>query len=151
MDQIDQIIQRWKDVPGSLVPVLQEAQRQCGHLGVEVLERVAAGLELPLSRVASVASFYSFFHAEQYGRYVIRLCESAPCHIRRTQDTLEAFRRELGVDVGQTTSDGLFTLLTCQCLGVCDRAPAVMVNETVYGPVLPEDVRGLLQTLREEA
>lgn len=151
MEKMEQILAHWRDIPGNLVPVLQEAQRLYGHLPVEVLESVAAGLDLPLSQVASVASFYSFFHGEKYGRYVIRMCKSAPCHVKDAGETLAALEKELGIPVGNTTEDGVFTLLTCECLGVCDRAPAVMVNETVYGPVRPEDVPGFLKRIREEA
>lgn len=151
MEKLNQIIERWRDVPGNLVPVLQDVQRAYGHLPVDALQNVAKELKLPFSQVASVASFYSFFHEEKYGRYVIRMCQSAPCHVRAAKDTLAEFEKELGISVGQTTDDGIFTLLTCECLGVCDRAPAVMVNETVYGPVLPGDVAGLLKSIREEA
>lgn len=148
--RLDQVIADWKDAPGALLPVLQEAQRIYGYLDPAVLQRVADGLGLSAADVASTASFYSFFNREQYGRHIIRLCTSAPCHVNAAGATRAALEEELGIRMGQTTPDGLFSLLDCECLGVCDRAPAVLIDETIYGPVRPQDVKTLLAPYREE-
>lgn len=138
------LIAEHKSVPGTLITVLQQAQRIYGWLPMEVMKTIADGLELPLSQVVGVESFYTFFHNKPYGKYIIRMCKSAPCHISGAAETLAAFEKELGIKVGETTEDGKFSLLTCDCLGVCDRAPAVLIDDEVYGPVSAGDIPALL-------
>lgn len=148
--QLDDVLREWRDVPGALLPVLQEAQRIYGYLDPSVLQLVADGLGISAAEAASTASFYTFFNREQYGRYIIRLCGSAPCHVNGAGDTRAAFEAELGIHMGETTADGRFSLLGCECLGICDRAPAVIIGETVYGPIHPGDVAALLAPYRED-
>jgi NADP-reducing hydrogenase subunit HndA len=136
--KLQTIIAEHKDVPGALLPVLQRAQELYGYLPIEVQKIVARELRLPLAEVAGVVSFYAFFTIEKCGRYILRMCKSAPCHVKEAAATLQAFRNVLSIKAGETTPDGKFTLLTCECLGICDKAPAVMVNQEVFGPILPE-------------
>ena len=136
--KLQKIVAEHKDVQGALLPVLQKAQELYGYLPIEVQKIVAEGLNLPLAEVASVVSFYAFFTDEKCGRYIIRMCKSAPCHVKAAAATLRAVKDVLGIKAGETTPDGKFTLVTCECLGVCDKAPAVMVIEEVFGPILPE-------------
>ena len=138
------VIKKYKPIPGTLITVLQEAQRIYGWLPLEVMQKIAEGLELPLSQVAGVESFYTFFNNEPYGEHIIRMCKSAPCHVNGAAETLEALKSALGIDVGGTTADGKFSLLLCDCLGVCDKSPAVLIGDEVFGPVHPEDVPALL-------
>lgn len=142
--RLRRVLEDHQNMPGSLVPVLQEAQKIYGYLEPSVLPVIAEALGESVSQVASVASFYSFFNREQYGEHIIRVCRSAPCHINGAQAALQALKDALHIDIGETTPDRKFSLLTCECLGVCDRAPAIMIDETVYGPVHPEDVPDLL-------
>ena len=142
--RLRQVLADYHDVPGAVVPVLQEAQRIYGYLEPSALELIAEEMGMGVSQVASVASFYTFFNREQYGKHIIRVCRSAPCHISSAQQTLQTLEQTLGIRLGGTTPNREFSLLSCECLGVCDRAPAVMIDETVYGPVRPEDVAGLL-------
>ena len=138
--KLREFIAEYKDVPGALLPVLEKAQEACGYLPMEALEIIADGLDIPLSKVAGTAGFYSFLSSEKCGRYVIRMCKSAPCQVNGTAATLKALEDALGIKAGETTPDGKFTLQTYDCLGLCDRAPAVMVNDEVFGPVFSEDV-----------
>jgi NADP-reducing hydrogenase subunit HndA len=142
--KLQTIIAEHKDVQGALLPVLQKAQELYGYLPIEVQKIVADGLNLPLAEVAGVVSFYAFFSDEKCGEYIIRMCKSAPCHIKAAAATLRAVEDALGIKAGETTPDGKFTLLTCECLGVCDIAPAVMVNREVFGPILPKDAAKFL-------
>lgn len=142
--RLEKVLEDLRDTPGALLPILQNAQKIYGYLAPEVLTIIAFRLGMSVSEVASVASFYSFFNREKYGQNIIRICKSAPCHVNGAQETFTALKEALGICAGETTADGKFSLLTCECLGVCDRAPAVMINETVYGPVRPEDVAALL-------
>jgi NADP-reducing hydrogenase subunit HndA len=138
--KLREIITEYKDVPGALLPVLEKAQEARGYLPMEALEIIANGLELPLSKVAGTAGFYSFLSSEKCGRYVIRMCKSAPCHVNGAAATLKALEDTLGIKVGETAPDGRFTLQTVDCLGLCDKAPSVMVNDEAFGPVFSEDV-----------
>ncbi len=147
--KLAEAIGRYKTVPGTLIAVLQEAQRIYGWISLETMQTIADGMEVPLAQVASVESFYSFFNNEPYGETIIRVCTSAPCHVSGADQTLEALKAELGIDVGETTPDGKFTLLGCDCLGVCDRSPAILVGEQLYGPVKPEDVPAFVQGLKD--
>lgn len=142
--RLNAVIEEYKSIDGSLITVLQEAQRIYGWLPLEVMSRIADGMGLPLSRVAGVESFYTFFNNEPYGEHIIRMCKSAPCHIAGAEETLAALKSALGIDVGGTTADGKFSLLLCDCLGVCDRSPAVLIGDEVFGPVHPENVAELL-------
>ncbi len=135
--KIDAIIDRYKDQPGNLMPVLQEVQEAAGYLPPEVQERIAKGLNVQGSEVFGVMSFYSMYAWQPKGKYVIRFCESPPCHVLGAENLLQATEQELGVKVGETTADGLFTLEKTACLGVCEVAPAMQINEVVIGPFDP--------------
>ncbi|NTV91266.1 MAG: NAD(P)H-dependent oxidoreductase subunit E [Clostridiales bacterium] len=142
--KLQEIIAEHRDIEGALLPVLQKAQELCGYVPIEVQGIIAEGLNLKLSQVAGTLSFYSLFQEEKCGRHIIRMCKSAPCHVKAAGKTLKAFEAILGIKAGETTSDGKFTLFTCECLGICDRSPAVMVDNAVFGPVPAEDVSGFL-------
>jgi NADP-reducing hydrogenase subunit HndA len=142
--KLKEIIAEHKDVKGSLIPVLQKAQALYGYLPIEVQSTIARGLNLPLAHVSSVVSFYNFITSDKCGKYLIRICKSAPCHIQASALTQKAFENILKIKAGETTPDGKFTLVTCQCLGICDRAPAVMINDMAFGLVLPQDVTKIL-------
>jgi NADH-quinone oxidoreductase E subunit len=145
LTQVDRVVAKHKDREGALLPVLREVQDLVGYLPQEALERVALGLGLSLSRVYGVATFYSLFYTKPKGEYVVRVCESAPCHIQGAQDVIDALAAALGIDFGETTPDGRFTLEKVSCLGVCGVAPAVMIGERVYGNLTPESVIAVIQ------
>ena len=129
-----------------LIEVLQQAQKVAHNAATEdVISIIAQVMGIPKAKVYSVVSFYAFFSTELRGKYIIRMCHSAPCHIKGAKELLEAFKKELGVEVGETTADGKFTLELCECLGICDRSPAIMINDEVYGPLTPADVPALLK------
>ena len=145
LEKVRLIAEKQKDQPGALIPVLHEAQRiMDNHLSEESLKAIAAGLNIPLAKVYGVATFYSMFSIKPRGQHVIRMCESAPCHINGAHEVIEAFQKELGIKVGETTSDGKFTLEFSACLGICGVAPAVMVNDDMYGNLTPEKVQEVI-------
>ena len=129
---------------GGLLPTLHEAQLIFGYLPIEVQQRIADGFKLPLAKVTGVVSFYEFFNSERPVKYSIRMCRNAPCHVQGAAETLKAFENVLGIRVGEVTKDGKFALLACDCLGLCDRSPAIMVNDQVYGPIFYDDVAALV-------
>jgi len=105
---------------------------------------VAEGLNVPPSKVYGVATFYSMYSVKERGRHLIRICENAPCHVVGASDVISALRQQLGIDIGGTTADGCFTLELTSCLGVCGVAPAMMIDQTVYGNLTPEKLPEIL-------
>ena len=120
------------------------------YLSKEALQEVASYLNLPLSEVKGVASFYSMFSFTPRGRHVIRVCESPPCQLLGAMSVLEELKKVLAVKQGETTADGLFTLETASCLGVCGVAPAMMIDDEVYGNLTSEQIRRILEQIRRE-
>jgi NADP-reducing hydrogenase subunit HndA len=139
------VIESYADMKGALIPVLHKAQEIYGYLPIEVQRIVADGINIPLAQISSVVSFYDFFNDAANARYTIRMCNSLPCQVKGSSDTISAIEEALGIKDGETTSDGRFALKICECLGVCDRAPAIMVNNEVFGPILPGDVAEFLK------
>ncbi|AEB08936.1 NADH-quinone oxidoreductase subunit NuoF [Desulfobacca acetoxidans] len=145
---IDSIIESYRNVPGNLMPVLQAVQEEIGCLPPAVQDRIATGLNIPGSDVFGVMSFYSMYTWRPKGKYVIRFCESPPCHIQGADNLLEFTQAELGVPLKHTTKDGLFTLETTACLGVCEVAPAMQINEVVHGNLTKDKIRQILADYR---
>jgi NADH:ubiquinone oxidoreductase subunit E len=143
-NRLREILARSQGEPGALLPVLLKAQEACGALSLAALEVIAAGLALPLATVVGTADFHALRGDEHRGRYVIRVCRSGPCQVNGAGATLQALEKALGIRAGETTADARFTLEALDCLGYCDRAPAVMVNDEVYGPVPAAEVPALL-------
>jgi len=114
----------------------------------EAAEEVAKLLNIPASRVYEVLSFYSMFSIKPRGKYVIRVCKSLPCHVTGGREVMEALKEKLGVEIGETTEDGLFTLETTSCLGLCGVAPAIMINDQFFGNLTPEKVGEIIDNFR---
>lgn len=139
-EKLDNIIESKKDKPGALIPVLQEAQKLFGYLPEDVLKTISKGLEIPLSEVYGVATFYSQFSLEQKGKYQISVCLGTACYVKGANNIMNRFRERLSIDAGECTEDGLFSLDACRCVGACGLAPVVSINDEVYGRFTPEDV-----------
>ncbi len=148
MTKVDEIIARHKDQAGALMPVLQEVQEAVGYLPPAVQERIATALNIQGSEVFGVMSFYSMYTWKPKGKYVIRMCESPPCHVVDAENMLHALQQELGIGVGETTGDGLFTLELTACLGVCEVAPAMQINEVVIGNLTAAKIKQILADYR---
>lgn len=143
--KVDAILERFKGTKGALIPVLQEAQNAYGFLPKDVLARIAATLEIPISQVYGVVTFYSQFHLKPRGRNIIRVCQGTACHVRGAKAVLKALEDELKLSPGQTSADERFTLETVACLGACGLAPVMMVNDDTHGRLTPENVCKLLE------
>jgi len=128
-----------------LIQVLREAQNVAGNaIARDVAAVIAKEMDLPLVKVYGVVTFYAMFSTEARGRYIIRMCKSAPCQVKGAEEVLKAFEKELKISCGETTADGKFSLETCECLGICDVSPAVMINEEIYGNLTPASVKGII-------
>jgi len=134
-EQIASVIDRYKDKPGSLIQVLHLAQEIYGYLPLELQEFIAETMDVPLSEVSGVVSFYSFFSTTPRGEHTIRVCLGTACYVRGGKRVAEQLQKELGIDFDETTQDGLFSLEVARCIGACGLAPATMIDETVYKQV----------------
>jgi len=143
--QVDEIIERHREKPGSLIPVLEECQNVCGYLPIGVQERVSKGLGIPGSTVYGVVTFYSFFTMVPKGRHTIKVCLGTACYVRGGKANLEFLRGEFDVEVGGTTKDLRFSLDSVRCLGACGMAPAMVVDEDTYAQVSKGNIMEILE------
>jgi len=132
-----------------LIAVLHKVQQKYGYLSQEHMYEVAQRLQVPTSVISGVATFYHFFRLQPRGKYAISVCLGTACFVKGADKILDAFRSELGIELGETTSDGLFSLEVSRCLGVCALAPVVTINETVYSNVTVKQVPQLIDKVKQ--
>ena len=145
----DEIIARYVREARSLIPIMQDIQAEYRYLPGELLSYVAKEIGVTEAHAYSVATFYENFSFEAKGKYVIKVCDGTACHVRHSTPILEALWKELGLSKKKhTTDDMMFTVETVSCLGACGLAPAMMVNEKVYGAMTPDKVVALIEELR---
>lgn len=142
--ELDEFINSLPSKEGALIEVLHRAQGIFGYLPKEVQKFVADKLDLPVSKVYGVVTFYSFFTTEPRGKNVINVCMGTACFVRGSGDVLREFEKELGIKSGETTSDMKFTLGSLRCVGACGLAPVLTVNDKVYGHCSPEQVKEII-------
>ena len=131
-----------------LLEVLKEEQDRFGYLSGDSLVEIAKSLGLPLSEAYGVATFYSFLSTKPQGRHVIRICKSLPCFLKNYQTIVESVSREIGIKPGENTADGRFSFELVNCIGACDKAPAMMINHDVYGDLTAEKISQILRDYR---
>ncbi len=144
LERLDEVIENYRERPGALIPVLQMAQGIFGYLPEVALKRVAKGLGKSYSEVAGVVGFYSFFSTVPRGRNLIRVCLGTACYVRGGMKVLEALKKELGIDVGETTDDREFSLEVARCFGACGLAPVITINDNVHHRVKPARIAEVL-------
>lgn len=144
ISQLNKIIEKHKGKLGGLIPVLEEAQVVLEYLPVSVQKKIAKELNLPLSRVYGVVTFYSFFTMTPRGKHTVRVCLGTACYVRGGKAIAETLQREFGIAEGETTADRMFTLESVRCLGACGLGPVVVVDDDVHGRVKPSKVREIL-------
>jgi NADH-quinone oxidoreductase E subunit len=130
----------------NLLMLLKEAQGRAGHLSREILEELATSNGVSVSDLYGVATFYSFLSTRALGRNVIRICKSLPCFLDGSDMIIKAVEQEIGIKPGETTPDGKFSFELTNCIGACDRSPAMMINSEVYGDLTPEKISGILES-----
>lgn len=149
--KLQEIIEKYKGTEGALIPVLHEVQDVYGYLPLSVQTKIADGLSVPLAEVYGVVTFYTQFSLYPKGAYKIQACMGTACYVKGAGLILEELEKELGIDVGQCTSDGKFSLDACRCIGACGLAPVIMINDDVYGRLVPGDIKGIIQKYKEMA
>ena len=143
-EKLRQAIDSHKGQPGATMPVLQAAQEIFGYLPEEVQIMIAEGLDIPLSEVYGVVSFYTQFNLNPKGRYQISVCLGTACYVKGSGDIFQRLQEKLGIQSGMCTPDGKFSLDACRCVGACGLAPVLMVNDEVYGRLTVDDVDTIL-------
>jgi NADP-reducing hydrogenase subunit HndA len=150
VDSIKEICQSFDNKQGELINVLHKVQHTFGYLPAEVQEVVANELEVPLAKVYGVVTFYSFFSMVPKGKHPISICTGTACYVRGAENVLSEFKKELKIEVGETTSDGKFSISCLRCVGACGLAPVVMVGDKTYGRVSPEMVKDIIKEYEEQ-
>ena len=130
--------------PGEVINVLHKVQGEYGYLPAEVQELVAKELGIPVSRVYGIVSFYSFFTMTPKGEHPISVCLGTACYVRGAEKVLDELKRQLGINVGEVTPDGKFSLTCLRCVGACGLAPVIEVGDKVYGRMTPDRVKDVL-------
>ena len=139
-DRLQRIIEKRKDKSGRIISILEEIQEEYGYLPKDALAYTSKELDLPLSQLFSIATFYTAFSLKPRGRHIISVCRGTACHVKGGDKILEAVERHLGIKEGETTSDLEYTLETAACFGCCALAPTMMINKEVYGRLTPKKV-----------
>ena len=144
--KVKSVLDRYQRDPGMLVSVLQDIQAEYNYLPKEALVQVSQGLDIPLTQVYSVASFFKAFSLKPRGRHLINVCLGTACHVREAVRILEEIERELGINPGETTEDFKYTLERVNCVGACALGPVVIVDGTYSGQMKTDKVKTLLES-----
>ena len=143
-EQLDAVIAELKDVPGALMPVLQQAQEIYGYLPIEVQRMIALKMGISIEEVYGVSTFYSQFVLNPKGEVAIAVCLGTACYVKGSGDILDKITQILGLPSGSTTPDGKYSLEATRCIGACGLAPVLTINNEVYGRLVPADMEGIL-------
>lgn len=142
--KLNEVFEKYKDAPGKLMPVLQEAQDIYGYLPYEIQQRISNALNISISDVYGVASFYSQFNLTPKGKHRISVCLGTACYVKGASKVLERIEEKLGIKNGECTEDRLFSIDSCRCVGACGLAPVIMIDDEVYGNLDVDKVDAIL-------
>jgi NADH-quinone oxidoreductase subunit E len=142
-----EVLEKYKHEKGAVIPVLQQAQAIYGWLPAEILQAVAKGMNVPISQVYGVVTFYSQFYLTRRGRHIVRECDGTACHVRGAARIIDTMEKELGLKAGETTPDYRVTYEVVYCLGSCGLAPVAMVDGDVVGHLVPERMSQMVREL----
>lgn len=148
---IKETLDHYKNIPGSLIAILQKAQDIYGYLPVDVIYHIAEETGVAPAKVMGVATFYTQFRLKPVGKYLIMLCQGTACHVNGSELIASAIKDEVGIVDGETTDDGLFTLKHVACLGCCSLSPVMMINGETYGSLTPDKTKTILRELAQKA
>ena len=149
LKQIEGVLDELAKVKGSLITILQKTQDIYGYLPKDAIVYISERTGIAESEIMGVATFYTQFRLTPVGKYLIMLCQGTACHVNSSELILPTIKDELGIEDGETTEDGLFSLKCVACLGCCSLSPVMMINENTYGSLTPEKTKKILKELRE--
>jgi NADH-quinone oxidoreductase subunit E/NADP-reducing hydrogenase subunit HndA len=150
LKKIQEICKEHNNEPGELINVLQRVQEHFGYLPAELQEAVAKELDVSVAKVYGVVTFYSFFTMIPQGKYPVSICTGTACYVRGADNVLQEFKRQLGIEVGETSEDGKFSLNCLRCVGACGLAPVVLVGDKTYGRVAPDEVKEIVEEYKNK-
>jgi NADH:ubiquinone oxidoreductase subunit E len=150
LKHLDIVIEESKDKPGSLIPLLQHTQKMYGYLPEAALNKISEALGVPISEVAGIVGFYSFFSTTPKGRNVVRVCQGTACYVRGGNEVLAAVKNELNINVGETTKDREYSLEVGRCFGACGLAPVILVNDDIIQRVKPAKIGEILKMYKNK-
>ena len=145
VEKIHSFCDEFNNEHGELINVLHKTQSAFGYLPAEVQEVIAEKMQISAAKVYGVATFYSFFTMIPKGKFPISICTGTACNVRGAENVLAEFKKQLDIQVGETSPDGSFSLSCLRCVGACGLAPVVQVGEKTYGRVAPDDVKGIIE------
>lgn len=148
-ETLDGILEERRSQPEQLIEVLQDVQEALGYISAQTMTRVSEELGVPVIEVCRVANFYTAFSLKPRGRHVITVCTGTACHVRGAPRMLDEVRGQLGIEAGETTEDGEFTLECVNCLGACALGPVVVLDGEYHGQMTPNKLRKLVQSVRK--
>lgn len=150
-EKVNQTINKIGNTQDKLIEVLIEvqAQSQQNYISEEEVKLIAKGLDVSFSKAYAAASFYSMLSTERRGKYVIQICNSAPCYLNGGKEVTKIIKGIVGIDIGEVTDDGLFSLEFTSCIGACDVAPAIRINNTLYGNLNEEKLTEIINSIRK--
>ena len=150
--KVKEIIKKHGDKRENLLHILHDIQNQSpqNYISEENIKTLSEEMRIPVADIKGTASFYSMYSFVPRGKYIIRICESPPCHILGAQTIFDAVEKKLGIKEGETTKDGLFTLEATSCLGICGVAPAMMINDEAYGNLDEKKINEILEQIQEK-
>ena len=149
LKQIEGVLDELAKVKGSLITILQKTQDIYGYLPKDAIIYISERTGIAESEIMGVATFYTQFRLTPVGKYLIMLCQGTACHVNSSELILQTIKDELGIEDGETTEDGLFSLKCVACLGCCSLSPVMMINESTYGSLTPKKTEKILKELRE--
>jgi NADH:ubiquinone oxidoreductase subunit E len=147
--ELDEIVEKYRKLPNAKIKILQETQLKFDYLSGESMRHIAEALGVSYTEIYGIATFYSFFNLSPPGEHTINVCLGTSCHVKGGDEILEELQKTLGVDVGETTKDGLFSIKTVRCLGCCGLSPVIDIDGKTFGRVKKAKVSGLLEPYRE--
>lgn len=151
-NQVEKVLSKYQDKSReNLIPILQDVQEKFGFIPKDAIPKIGEYLNLSSSKIYGVATFYNQFKFNPPGKYHIMVCRGTACHVKGSSQVLEALKKELKIDSGQTTRDGLFSLEVVACIGACGLAPVISVNGEIHAKLSPKEIAQIIKNYREKA
>lgn len=147
---IETIVERYQDNPAAIIQALQDTQNAYGYISKENLKLISRKVGVPYSYTYSIATFYKAFSLQERGKYILKVCDGTACHLKLSEDILDEIQQVLGIQLGETTEDKLFTIESVNCLGACAMAPVVSINDVLHGKLTRQKIRKIIAQLKEK-
>lgn len=147
-NRMAEIINKYPDRESALLPVLHELQNEEGFISQEMILAISEFLKIPETNIKGMVSFYTMFNRKPIGKFHIQVCRNLSCSLMGSEHIVELLKKKLGINEGETTEDGVFTLSTVECLGSCGTAPVMMVNDDYYENLSPDRVEEIIKDLK---